>query len=51
MAKSKDKWQAPSVVFQPDVHQAFQKGFDKIISAIRPTLGPFPRITLFDATV
>ena len=51
MAKSKDKWQAPSVIFQPDVHQAFQKGFDQIIRAIRPTLGPFPRLTLFDATI
>jgi chaperonin GroEL len=51
MAKSKGKWQAPSVVFQPDVHEAFQIGFEKIISAIRPTLGPFPRVTLYDATV
>ncbi|MDF1513237.1 MAG: chaperonin GroEL [Anaerolineae bacterium] len=51
MAKSKDKWQAPAVVFQPEVHQAFQSGFHQIISAIRPTLGPFPRMTLYDATV
>ncbi len=51
MARSMDKWQSPGVVFQPDVHQAFQKGFDQIINAIRPTLGPFPRITLYDATV
>jgi chaperonin GroEL len=51
MAKSKDKWQAPAVVFQPDVHQAFQKGFNQIINAIRPTLGPYPRLTLYDATI
>ena len=51
MAKRKDQWQAPAIVFQPEVHQAFQKGFDKIINAIRPTLGPFPRLTLYDATV
>ncbi len=51
MAKSKDKWQAPAVVFQPEVHQAFQRGFDKLINAIRPTLGPYPRLTLYDQTI
>lgn len=32
--------QKPGVVFQPHVHRAMQRGIHKIVSAIRPTLGP-----------
>ena len=31
------------VVFQPDVYRGMQRGIDKIVSAIRPTLGPLAR--------
>lgn len=32
--------QRPGVVFQPQVHQALQRGIHKMVGAIRPTLGP-----------
>lgn len=32
--------QKPGVVFQPHVHRALQHGIRKLVSAIRPTLGP-----------
>ena len=32
--------QKPGVVFQPTVHHALQRGIDKMVGAIRPTLGP-----------
>lgn len=32
--------QKPGVIFQPHVHRAMQRGINKIVSAIRPTLGP-----------
>lgn len=51
MAKKKDRWQKPQVVFQPQVHLGMQVGMDKIINAVRPTLGPFPRVVMYDTTV
>ena len=33
----------PGVVFQPAVHQNIGRGIDKLVAAIRPTLGPTPR--------
>ena len=51
MAKAKSKWQRAEVVFQPRVHRGMQAGIDQIIDAIRPTLGPFPRIVMVDRTV
>ena len=33
----------PGVVFQPDVHRNIAAGMEKLIAAIRPTLGPTPR--------
>lgn len=52
MASSSSKnWQKPRVVFQPDVHAGMLKGVKQIVGAIRPTLGPFPRIVLYDRTV
>ncbi len=35
--------QKPEVVFQPRVANAFQRGVNKIVDAIRPSLGPYPR--------
>lgn len=32
--------QKPGVVFQPHVHRALQRGVHKMVSAIKPTLGP-----------
>jgi chaperonin GroEL len=32
--------QKPRVVFQPEVHQALQRGIYQLVSAVRPTLGP-----------
>lgn len=35
----------PSVVFQPTVQYALQQGINLIVNAVRPTLGPQPRLT------
>lgn len=49
--KGKPKWQKPGVVFQPHVHTSIQSGVNQIVEAIGPTLGPTPRIVLYDTTV
>jgi chaperonin GroEL (HSP60 family) len=47
MAKSKAKgWQTPRVVFQPHVQQGMRRGISQITDAIRPTLGPLPRVVV-----
>ena len=53
MAKrsSRQKWQRPGVVFQPEVHLRMLEGIDQIVGAVRPTLGPFPRVVLYDRTI
>lgn len=51
MTKKKPAWQKPGVVFQPALAQAWQQGIDQIVNAIAPTLGPFPRLTLYDPSV
>ncbi len=33
----------PGIVFQPDAHQHIGAGINKLVAAIRPTLGPTPR--------
>lgn len=35
--------QIPEVVFQPRTSRGFQHGINKIVDAIRPSLGPYPR--------
>jgi chaperonin GroEL len=40
--------QRPGVVFQPGVHQALRRGIHKMVSAIRPTLGPLSRGVAID---
>lgn len=37
------KEHTPRVVFQPQTHQAMQRGINLLVDAIRPTLGPQPR--------
>jgi chaperonin GroEL len=47
MAKTKKKnWQTPGVVFQPQAHQGMRRGINQIVNAIRPTLGPLPRVVV-----
>jgi hypothetical protein len=33
-----------AVVFQPATYQGLQRGIHQMVSAVRPTLGPLPRI-------
>lgn len=37
-------FQKPGVVFQPQVYNALQAGMNLIVEAVRPTLGPLPRL-------
>lgn len=41
--KKKD-FQKPGVVFHPQAAEAMQAGFDQLVNAIRPTLGPLPHV-------
>jgi len=51
MAKKKPSWQPPGVVFQPAVARTWQQGIDQLVNAIAPTLGPLPRLTLYDTSL
>jgi chaperonin GroEL len=42
------KKQTPGVVFQPQVYNALQQGINKMVGAIRPTLGPVSGGVLID---
>lgn len=44
-------WQTPKVVFQPEVYLGMQRGIDQLVNAIRPTLGPFPRLVAVESTI
>lgn len=46
-AKPKD-FQRPNVVFQPTVRQGMQAGINLVVDAIRPTLGPLPRVVALE---
>ena len=35
---------APRIVFQPATYRGFQRGTDCMVNAVRPTLGPLPRV-------
>lgn len=48
MATSAKKWQTPGVVFQPATYKGFQRGINKVVNAISPTLGPLPRIAVIE---
>ena len=45
------KWQTPKVVFQPEVYLGMQRGINQIVDAIRPTLGPCPRLVAVESTI
>ncbi len=51
MATSSKKWQRPRVTFQPQVQQGLLRGIEQIVDAVQPTLGPLPRIVLYDQTI
>jgi chaperonin GroEL len=38
------KQKTPRVVFQPTAYQGLQRGINQMVEAVRPTLGPLPRI-------
>jgi len=44
-------WQIPKVVFQPQVYTGIQAGISQIVNAVGPTLGPYPRVVLYDTTL
>ena len=42
--KTKHDFQTPGVVFQPETYHGLTLGINMLISAIKPTLGPFARL-------
>jgi chaperonin GroEL len=40
-----------AVVFQPETYQALQKGINLVVDAVRPTLGPVPRVVAVELTM
>lgn len=42
------KHQTQRVVFQPTVYRAIQRGINQMVEAVRPTLGPLPRIVAIE---
>lgn len=38
------KQSIPGVVFQPHTHRGMQRGISQLVGAVRPTLGPTPRL-------
>lgn len=43
-------FQTPRVVFQPQTFDGLERGIEILVSAIRPTLGPYPRLVGIEAT-
>jgi chaperonin GroEL len=41
----------PDVVFQPAVYRGLQRGIGQLVDAIRPTLGPLPRVVAYHQLV
>lgn len=48
MASKKIERQRPGIVFQPRTYQGMQDGIEKIVAAIRPTLGPIHHNVLIE---
>ena len=48
MAKEKTHRQTPGVVFQPRTSLRMRRGIDRLVAAIRPTLGPIHRNVLIE---
>jgi chaperonin GroEL len=44
MTRTSNPWQTPQVIFNPAVYRGMQRGIDQVVNAIRPTLGPLPRV-------
>jgi chaperonin GroEL len=44
-------WQTPKVIFNPDVYLGMQKGINRLVDSIRPTLGPIPRLVVVESTL
>ena len=42
------KQKTPRVVFQPSAYQGLQRGINQMVEAVRPTLGPLPRIVAIE---
>ncbi|UCC64122.1 MAG: hypothetical protein JSV36_03425, partial [Anaerolineae bacterium] len=40
-----------AVVFQPKTYRALQKGINLVVDAVRPTLGPMPRVVAVEYTM
>ncbi|MBI1881523.1 MAG: hypothetical protein HYR94_25360, partial [Chloroflexi bacterium] len=40
--------QTPGVVFQPEAYHGMQRGINQMVAAIRPTLGPLPRLVAIE---
>jgi len=48
MTRSQTTQARPAVVFQPAAYRGMQQGIDQIVEAIRPTLGPRPRLVAIE---
>ena len=46
MPKTPKRWQTPRVIFNPAAYRGMQRGINRLADAIRPTLGPLPRLVL-----
>ena len=46
MPKTPNPWQTPRVIFNLAVYRGLQRGIDQLADAIRPTLGPLPRMVV-----
>lgn len=43
--------QTPGLVFQPQAVRSFQRGVNQVVEAIRPTLGPRPRLVAVESVL
>ena len=48
MALYRKREQVPGLIFQPHVYESMQRGMGKIVSAVRPTLGPIHRTVIIE---
>src|SRR5262245_13023743 len=46
MARTSNPWQTPKVIFNPAAYRGMQRGINQLADAIRPTLGPLPRLVI-----
>jgi chaperonin GroEL len=48
--KKKEVLLTPGIIFQPATYRGMQKGINQMVEAIRPTLGPRPRLVAVERT-